>query len=72
MKKKIIKIENIGLEALTDLEARQTEKTITEILTKLYTIPCSFPMRESEEYDAGFQDALRECRYILKSYLLKK
>ncbi len=46
------------------------EKALVEILVKLLTIPCSFPERESDEYDKGYQDALRECRHIIKEYLL--
>lgn len=47
------------------------EKILQEILAKLHTIPCAFPERESDEYDLGYQEALREARNIIKDYLLK-
>jgi hypothetical protein len=43
------------------------KKVLTEILSKLHTIPSSFPERESDEYDQGYQDALREVRHIIKT-----
>ena len=50
---------------------KEIEKILTEILAKLHTIPCTFPERESDEYDAGYQEALRETRHIIKEFLLK-
>ena len=47
------------------------EQTLIEILAKLHTMPTSFPERESDEYDAGYAEALRDVRHIIKDYLLK-
>ena len=50
----------------------ETEKILIEILAKLHTIPTAFPERESDEYDydAGYSDAMREVRHLIKDYLL--
>ena len=49
----------------------EEKKILVEILAKLHTIPSTFPERESDEYDLGYGDGLREARHIIKEYLLK-
>ncbi len=59
----------------------EPQKTLTEILAKLHTIHFTYKVDEylkimeecsnfDDAFDAGYQEALRECRHIIKDYLL--
>ena len=48
------------------------DSKLIEILAKLHTMPTVFPKYESDEYDKGYTDAVREVRHIIKDYLLKE
>lgn len=53
-----------------ECERALLDKTLTEILAKLHTMPR--PANGTEEFDAGFYEGTRQARHIIKDFILKE
>lgn len=53
-----------------EIVKKYVESVLVKILAELHTTPSTFPERESDEYDQGFQEGLRVARHIIKQKIL--